>query len=45
MLEALGVHRIYGERRCTVTEKAHFYSYRRDGQTGRMATLITIQPE
>ena len=45
MLEELGVQQIYSERRCTVTEEAYFYSYRREGQTGRMTTMITIQPE
>ncbi|WP_417502626.1 peptidoglycan editing factor PgeF [Marinobacter sp.] len=39
-LESLGVHQIYGGNFCTVTDSQHFYSYRRDGQTGRMATVI-----
>ncbi len=30
---------------CTHTEKEHFYSYRREGVTGRMATLIWMEPE
>lgn len=33
---------IYGGDRCTYTEKDQFFSYRRDGQTGRMATMIWI---
>lgn len=37
-----GVDKVYGGDRCTVTEKAQFYSYRRDGITGRMASLIWI---
>lgn len=39
-LERLGVRNIYGGGFCTVTDSQRFYSYRRDGQTGRMATVI-----
>jgi copper oxidase (laccase) domain-containing protein len=39
-LAALGVVNVYGGTHCTVTEHERFYSYRRDSQTGRMATLI-----
>lgn len=39
-LAAIGVDRVWGGNRCTVTERDHFYSYRRDGVTGRMASLI-----
>lgn len=31
---------IYQSEACTFENKNHFYSYRRDGQTGRMASLI-----
>jgi hypothetical protein len=36
----LGIDKVYGGAFCTVTEHERFYSYRRDNQTGRMATLI-----
>ena len=39
-LLALGVKRISGGEYCTYTDTAHFYSYRRDGVSGRMASLI-----
>lgn len=39
-LEACGVNAIYGGGECTVAQADRFYSYRRDGKTGRMATLI-----
>lgn len=39
-LEALGVTAIYGGGWCTATDTERFYSYRRDGSTGRMASLI-----
>jgi hypothetical protein len=35
-----GIDKVYGGGFCTVTEQERFYSYRRDKQTGRMATLI-----
>jgi YfiH family protein len=38
-----GVVRIYGGGYCTYTERERFYSYRRDGATGRMASLIWIE--
>jgi len=39
-LANLGINQVYGGNFCTVTDKQRFYSYRRDGETGRMATLI-----
>ena len=39
-LAAAGVAAVYGGGFCTHTEAGRFYSYRRDGETGRMATLI-----
>ena len=37
-----GVTRIYGGSFCTVSEPDCFFSYRRDGQTGRMASMIWL---
>lgn len=39
-LASAGVTRVWGGTRCTVSERDQFYSYRRDGVTGRMASLI-----
>lgn len=41
-LSALGVHQVYGGQYCTFSDPHRFFSYRRDGQTGRMATLIWL---
>ncbi len=41
-LRAAGVWRIYGADHCTVTQSASFFSYRRDGVTGRMASLVWL---
>lgn len=41
-LIAAGVTRIYGGGFCTLTERERFFSYRRDGECGRMATLIWL---
>lgn len=37
-----GVDAVYGGEYCTYTDSKRFYSYRRDGQTGRMASLIWL---
>lgn len=42
-LRRLGVESIYGGDRGTYRERAAFYSHRRDGRCGRMATLIWIE--
>ncbi|BAO43971.1 purine nucleoside phosphorylase YfiH [Thiolapillus brandeum] len=42
-LAAAGVTRVYGGGRCTFTEEQKFFSYRREGQTGRMASLVWLQ--
>jgi len=39
-LAALGVRAITGGEWCTFSDRQRFFSYRRDGQTGRMAALI-----
>ncbi|PJG84580.1 peptidoglycan editing factor PgeF [Conservatibacter flavescens] len=42
-LNKLGITEIYGGEHCTYVEQADFFSYRRDGQTGRMASLIWFE--
>ena len=42
-LAAVGVTRVAGGEHCTVSEPQHFYSFRRDRVTGRMASLIWIR--
>lgn len=39
-LTQCGIMAIYGGDYCTYTNETLFFSYRRDGQTGRMASLI-----
>ena len=39
-LHLCGVRAVSGGQFCTYTDSARFFSYRRDGQTGRMANLI-----
>lgn len=43
-LRAAGVASVYAESACTYADGARFYSYRRDGQCGRMAALIWLAP-
>jgi len=43
-LQAAGVKAIYGGDFCTYSDQKRFFSYRRDGQTGRQASLIWLQP-
>ena len=44
-LASAGVERIYGGGHCTFAEKDLYFSHRRDGLTGRQATLIWLQPK
>jgi hypothetical protein len=41
-LRALGVMAVYGGGWCAFTDRERFFSYRRDGRTGRMASLIWL---
>jgi YfiH family protein len=38
-----GVERVAGGEYCTVTDASRFYSYRRDGVTGRQASLVWLK--
>ena len=42
-LERLGVVRIYGGDACTYASPERYFSHRRDGRTGRQATLIWLE--
>lgn len=42
-LEKLGVAGVYGGGLCTYADAELFFSYRRDGVTGRMASLIWLE--
>jgi hypothetical protein len=44
-LTAAGLSSISGGERCTFSESADFFSYRRDGVTGRMASLIWLESQ
>ncbi|MCL2829484.1 MAG: peptidoglycan editing factor PgeF [Betaproteobacteria bacterium] len=41
-LNALGIHSISGGGFCTLRDSSRFFSYRRDGLTGRMASVIWL---
>jgi YfiH family protein len=43
-LAAAGIRHISGGDHCTYAEKDRFFSYRRDGQCGRMAALVWLTP-
>jgi YfiH family protein len=42
-LVSLGVDRIYGGGHCTFSDGVRYFSHRRDGITGRQATLIWLE--
>lgn len=42
-LNALGITRIHGGGYCTHRERERFFSYRRDGATGRMGSFIWLE--
>ena len=45
LFRAHGVQQVYGGGFCTFTDSDRFFSYRRDGATGRMATLIWVSDD
>ncbi|EMR13678.1 hypothetical protein MPL1_04050 [Methylophaga lonarensis MPL] len=42
-LQLRGVHNIFGGEYCTFNQADQFFSYRRDGVTGRMASIIWLE--
>jgi polyphenol oxidase len=44
-LSSAGIMQIYGGGLCTYSDTERYYSFRRDGATGRMASLIWISGE
>lgn len=38
-----GITQIHGGGVCTYCDSTRFFSYRRDGETGRMAALIWLE--
>jgi YfiH family protein len=43
-LASLGLTQVYGGGECTYTHEGRYFSHRRDGPTGRQATLIWLEP-
>lgn len=44
-LQQYGISMIFGGEHCTVLEREQFFSYRRDGQTGRIVSAIWLEKE
>ncbi|BCN93545.1 laccase domain protein [Thiomicrorhabdus immobilis] len=42
-MQNLGVSQIYASQLCSFENQTEFFSYRRDGKTGRMASMIWIE--
>lgn len=42
-LQKAGLTQIHGGGLCTVSDPEHFFSYRRDGVTGRIASLVWLE--
>lgn len=42
-LEGAGVKDVHGGGFCTFTDRERFFSFRRDGETGRMATVVWLE--
>ncbi|MER2494460.1 peptidoglycan editing factor PgeF [Catenovulum sediminis] len=42
-LRQLGAHNIYSDELCTYTQSSQYFSFRRDGQTGRQASFIWMK--
>lgn len=43
-LAKVGVTHIHGGDLCTISDPQRFFSHRRDARTGRMATIVWMQP-
>jgi YfiH family protein len=43
-LAKLGIARVHGGDLCTISDPQRFFSHRRDARTGRMATVVWMQP-
>jgi polyphenol oxidase len=44
-LAEAGVQRVHGGGHCTISEPQRFFSHRRDGRSGRLASLVWIEPD
>jgi hypothetical protein len=44
VLNSMGVSAVYGGDECTYCLEEKYFSFRRDGDTGRMVSAIFIEP-